>query len=369
MNLESKIFVAGVNGMVGSAIFRHLVSCGYNNLVGSYHNRKPEFGRKHVDRFILIDLRKQAEVDRFFKMEKPEYVFLAAAKVGGILANNTYKADFIYDNTMIAMNVIHAAYRCDVKKLLNLGSSCIYPKFATQPLKETYLLTGELEPTNEPYAIAKIAAIKMCRYFNEQYGTQFISAMPTNLYGPYDNFNLETSHVLPALVRKFHLAKLLEQEKYMEIIEDFRKYPMGFNLDTDFVQDHNFDKKIISILKEAGVTKQHVTLWGSGESYREFLYVEDLANASVFLMNHFNYQDIGEFVNIGTGLDIKINDLAKTIKMITRYGGEIRYDPSKPDGTPQKRLDISQIKNLEWRPEVTLKEGIKKSYQWYLEQK
>ena len=239
MNLESKIFVAGVNGMVGSALFRHLVSCGYNNLVGSYHNRKPEFGRQHMDRFVLIDLRKQADVDRFFKMEKPEYVFLAAAKVGGILANNTYKADFIYDNTMIAMNVIHAAYRCGVKKLLNLGSSCIYPKFATQPLKETYLLTGELEPTNEPYAIAKIAAIKMCRYFNEQYGTQFISLMPTNLYGPYDNFNLETSHVLPALVRKFHLAKLLEQAKYMEIMEDFQKFPMGFNLDTDFVQ-HTF---------------------------------------------------------------------------------------------------------------------------------
>ena len=368
MTPESKIFVAGANGMVGSAIFQQLISSGYNNLVGSYYSHKPKPVYRQVNRLIQIDLRRQADVEQFFQKEQPEYVFLAAAKVGGILANSTYRADFIYDNIMISTNVIFAAYRQGAKKLLNLGSSCIYPKHAPQPLKETYLLTGELEPTNEPYSIAKIAAIKMCRYFNEQYNTQFISVMPTNLYGPNDNFNLETSHVLAALLRRFHLARLLEQSKYTEIMSDLRKFPIGFDFDTSLAQEQKFNDKIRLILKQLGITKTCVTLWGSGESLREFLYVEDLAKACTFLMKRIKKQDIGEFINIGTGMDMKIKELARTIKTIVQYGGEIRYDHSKPDGTPRKCLDISKMTNIGWQPQITLKDGLRRSYRWYLEQ-
>jgi GDP-L-fucose synthase len=304
---NSKIYIAGHRGLVGSALVRKLKTEGYTNLVLKTSKE--------------LDLRRQAEVEAFFAHEKPEYVFLAAAKVGGILANNTYKAEFIYDNIMIAANVINAAYKFEVKKLLNLGSSCIYPKFAPQPMKEEYLMTGPLEPTNEPYAIAKIAAIKLCRYYNEQYGTNFISVMPTNLYGPEDNFDLETSHVVPALIRKFHEAK----EK------DGRS----------------------------------VTLWGSGEPYREFLFVDDLADACVFLMNKYNYREMGELVNLGTGEDVKINDLAELIRKTVAFKGSIVYDRSKPDGTPKKLLDISKIKQLGWTPKINLTDGVRLTYEWY----
>jgi GDP-L-fucose synthase len=307
MHLSSKIFVAGHRGLVGSALLRKLKDEGYTNLI--------------VRTSKELDLRRQADVEAFFEQERPEYVFLAAAKVGGILANNTYKAEFIYDNIMIAANVIHTAHRYNVKKLLNLGSSCIYPKFAPQPLKEEYLLTGALEPTNEPYAIAKIAAIKLCRYYNERYGTNFISVMPTNLYGPYDNFDLETSHALPALIRKFHEAKITKHDS--------------------------------------------VTLWGTGKPMREFLYVDDLADACVFLMNKYGYSDIGEFINIGTGTDITIADLAQMIKKIVSFEGHIEHDHTKPDGTPRKVLDISRIQALGWQPRTSLEEGIKKTYAFF----
>jgi GDP-L-fucose synthase len=301
---NSKIYIAGHRGLVGSALVRKLKTEGYTNLVLKTSKE--------------LDLRRQAEVEAFFAHEKPEYVFLAAAKVGGILANNTYKAEFIYDNIMIAANVINAAYKFEVKKLLNLGSSCIYPKFAPQPMKEEYLMTGPLEPTNEPYAIAKIAAIKLCRYYNEQYGTNFISVMPTNLYGPEDNFDLETSHVVPALIRKFHEAKAANQKT--------------------------------------------VVLWGSGEPFREFLYVDDLAEACLFLMEKYGPKDIGEFINIGTGEDIRIRDLAALIQKIVGFDGDVINDRTKPDGTPKKLLDISKLVSLGWKPKVRLSEGIRLTY-------
>lgn len=307
MEKTAKIYIAGHRGLVGSALMRGLQSKGYTNCV--------------VRTSAELDLKRQADVEVFFAQERPDYVFLAAAKVGGIHANNTYKAEFIYDNIMIACNVIHASHRYGVKKLLNLGSSCIYPKFAPQPMSEEHLLTGVLEPTNEPYAIAKISAIKLCRYYNEQYGTDFISVMPTNLYGPNDNFDLDTSHVLPALIRKFHEAKM-----------------NGRNT---------------------------VTLWGTGEPYREFLYVDDLADACVFLMEKFDYRDIGEFINIGTGEDIKIKDLAALIQRIVGFEGEVQHDLSKPDGTPKKLLDISRIKSFGWSAKRGLEEGIRKTYAAY----
>lgn len=304
MDKNATIYVAGHRGLVGSALLRRLQHEGYANLV--------------VRTSAELDLRRQADVEAFFQKERPEYVFLAAAKVGGILANSTYKAEFIYDNVMIASNVIHASYRSDVKKLLNLGSSCIYPKHAPQPMKEEYLLTGPLEPTNEPYAIAKIAAIKLCRYYNEQYGTNFLSVMPTNLYGPNDNFDLNTSHVLPALIRKFHEAKAANEKT--------------------------------------------VVLWGSGEPFRDFLYVDDLADACVFLMEKYGSKDIGEFINIGTGEDIRIRDLAALIQKIVGFDGEIINDLTKPDGTPKKLLDISKIAAIGWKPRIGLNEGIRLTY-------
>ncbi|MBT1247049.1 MULTISPECIES: GDP-L-fucose synthase [unclassified Thermosipho (in: thermotogales)] len=349
MEKNSKIYVAGHRGLVGSAIVRKLKELGYTNIITKTHAE--------------LDLTDQKATRKFFEKERPEYVFLAAAKVGGILANNTYKAEFIYQNIMIAANVIEASYRYGVKKLLNLGSSCIYPKYAKQPMKEEYLLTGELEPTNEPYAIAKISAIKMCRYFNEQYGTNFISVMPTNLYGPNDNFNLETAHVLPALLRKFYLGKLLEEENYEKIKENIQKYPLGFGYDEKI--DLNNKESIIEILKQLGITKEAITLWGSGEVYREFMYVDDLADACVYLMNNYDYKDIGEFVNIGTGKDIKIKELARLIKEIVGYDGKIVHDKSKPDGTPRKLLDVSRFNELGWKYKIELDEGIRKSFEWY----
>ena len=310
MEKKSKIYIAGHNGMVGSAIVRKLRKEGYNNLVFRDSS--------------TLDLRNQSDVQFFFELEQPEYVFLAAAKVGGILANNKYKAEFLYDNLMIESNVIHAAWMFNVKKLLFLGSSCIYPKMAPQPLKEEYLLTGLLEKTNEPYAIAKIAGIKLCDAFRSQYGCNFISAMPTNLYGPNDNYDLINSHVIPALIRKFHVAK------------------------------------------KSGA--KEVVLWGTGSPMREFLHVDDLAEACFFLMNHY---DQSGFINVGVGEDISIKNLANLIKGIVGFDGEIIHDLSKPDGTPRKLMDVTKINELGWRAKINLKDGIKQVYnnlvnqEWY----
>jgi GDP-L-fucose synthase len=269
-----------------------------------------------------LDLRDQAATNSFFEDERPQFVFLAAATVGGILANSTRKADFIYDNLMIAANVLHAARRFGVVKLLNLGSSCIYPRLAPQPLREEYLLSGSLEPTNEAYAIAKIAAVKMCRYFNEQYGTDFISVMPTNLFGPGDNFDPESSHVLPALVRKIHDAKKARTE---------------------------------------------VTIWGDGSAQREFLFVDDLAEAVVFLMERWSARDVGEIINIGTGVDCTIRELASRIATIAGHSGSFTFDSSKPNGTPRKLLDVTRINGLGWKAQTSLDEGIRRTYKWFVE--
>jgi GDP-L-fucose synthase len=307
MDLNSKIYVAGHNGMVGSAIIRTLRDKGYQNLI--YKTSKE------------LNLMRQKDVEEFFEKEKPEFVFLAAAKVGGINANNTYPAEFIYNNIMIESNIIHSAYKYKVKKLLFLGSSCIYPKFAEQPIKEEYLLTGPLEPTNEAYAIAKITGIELCKFYRRQYGVDFISVMPTNLYGINDNFDLNTSHVLPALIRKIHEAKIANQKE--------------------------------------------VIMWGTGKPKREFLYVDDLADACLYLMEHYSDE---MHVNVGTGEDIEIRELTYLIKDIIGYEGEILSDLSKPDGTPRKLLDVSKLHQLGWEHKVNLIEGIRKVYEWYLNQ-
>lgn len=306
MNKDSKIYIAGHRGMVGSAITRHLSNEGFSNLLLRTSKE--------------LDLRNQEDVFSFFSNEKPDYVFLAAAKVGGIVANNTYRADFIYENLAIQNNIIHAAYLEGVKKLMFLGSSCIYPKMAPQPLKEDALLTGLLEPTNEPYAIAKIAGIKMCEAYRTQYGCDFISVMPTNLYGPNDNYDLQNSHVLPAMIRKFHEAKIKEDKA--------------------------------------------VYLWGSGSPMREFLYADDLADACIFLMQ--NYSEEG-FVNIGTGTDVTIKTLAEMVKKIVGFEGELVWDSSKPDGTPRKLMDVSRLHGLGWQHKIELEQGIALAYQDFLE--
>lgn len=344
-----KIFVAGARGLVGSAIVKKLREKGYSNLLTPNSSE--------------LDLRRQKETEEFFEKNKPEYVFLAAAKVGGILANNTYRAEFIYDNLLIAANVIHSSYKFGVKKLLNLGSSCIYPKFAPQPLKEEYLLTGTLESTNEPYAIAKIAAIKLCQAYNFQYGTNFISLMPTNLYGENDNFNLETSHVLPALIRKFLLAKALSEKNLEFIIKDLKKTPLGFSLD-EHIDFSNVDT-IVETLSKIGINSDKVVLWGPGKARREFLYVDDLADACVFFMENYNAKDLEPFINVGTGEDISISELANLIQSIVGFGGKIEWDLTKPEGTPRKLLDINRAKSLGWSPKTSLEDGIKiviKSY-------
>ncbi|MDR6553590.1 GDP-L-fucose synthase [Paenibacillus qinlingensis] len=309
MNKLSKIYVAGHNGLVGSAIVRRLQGQGYEHIVTRTSKE--------------LDLRDQQQVDAYFKSERPEYVFLAAAKVGGILANATYPAQFLYDNLMIQSNVIEAARRYQVEKLLFLGSTCIYPKNAPQPLKESYLLTGELESSNEPYAIAKIAGIKMCSAFNKQFGTNYMSVMPTNLYGPNDNFDLQTSHVLPALMRKIHEAK-----------------------------QNNLS---------------NVTIWGTGTPLREFLHVDDLADACVYLFQTYDASELGEFVNVGTGKDISIRELAVLLCKVIGYEGHLVFDISKPDGTPRKVTDIEKLSSLKWKPSISLVEGLKSTYSWYCE--
>jgi GDP-L-fucose synthase len=350
MDLTSKIYVAGHRGLVGSAILRKLRERGFQNL---------SFRMSHE-----LDLRRQNDTEAFFETERPEFVFLAAAKVGGILANATYPAEFIYDNVAIAANVIHSARHAGVRKLLNLGSSCIYPKFSPQPMKEEYLLTGILETTNEPYATAKITAIKLCRYYNAQYGTNFISVMPTNLFGPHDNFNLETAHVLPALIRKFHLAKLLQEKNIPRIRADMERFSLGFGTDDRKISED--ETSIEETLRRLGITGSEVVLWGSGEPYREFLYVDDLADACIFLMDRYDASDIGESVNIGRGEDMKIKELALLVREIVEFDGAIQYDHSKPDGTPRKLLDIARIRSLGWEPKTTLEKGIRRTYEWYL---
>lgn len=335
--------------MVGSSLMRLLQKKGYTKIV-----TRPHSG---------LDLTRQLEVEKLFQKEKPEYVFLSAAKVGGILANDTYKAEFIYDNIMIAGNIIHSSYKYGVKKLLNLGSSCIYPKFAAQPMKEESIMDGRLEPTNEPYAIAKISALKLCRYYNEQYGTNYISVMPTNLYGYNDNFNLETAHAFPALIRKFHLAKLLRSNDIKGIMADIQRYPLGFKFNNLKILENV--ESIKKSLNKLGITKDYVTLWGTGEAYREFLHVDDLADACVYLMKNCKYKDIGEIINIGTGKDLKVKELAELVKEIAGFEGEIRHDCSKPEGTPRKLLDVSKMRSLGWEAKISLREGIKKTYDWY----
>jgi len=342
MERNSKRYIAGHRGLVGSAIYGKLSSDNYNNIIVS--------DRKN------LDLKNQKQTNDFFELNKPEYVFLAAAKVGGIVANNTYKADFIYDNLMIASNVINAAKEYCVKKLLNLGSSCIFPKNAQIPIKEEYLLTGELEQTNEPYAIAKIAAIKLCRYFNEQYGTDFISIMPNNLYGKNDNYNFETSHVLPALIRKVLIADALNKENYEFLANDFKNHKIGFGLEARFDGTTN---SLIEIYNSLGINKNKITLWGSGKVFREFLYNEDLADAALFVMNNFSSKEIGEFVNVGYGSDVSIIELAELIKTVVGFTGDIEFDTTKPDGTYRKLMDTTRINQLGWKPKTDLESGIK----------
>ena len=306
MEKNSKIYVAGHRGLVGSAIVRELQKKGYTNIIGKTHKE--------------LDLMDSMAVENFFEEEKPEYVFLAAAKVGGIYANSTYPADFIYQNLQIQNNVIGSAHKYGVKKLMFLGSSCIYPKMCPQPIKEEYLLSGYLEETNEAYALAKISGLKMCQYFNKQYGTNYISVMPTNLYGPYDNFHPENSHVMPALIRRFHEAKV------------------------------NNAKEVV--------------VWGSGTPLREFLYSEDMADACIYLMENYEGND---FFNIGTGKEITIKGLAELIKEVVGYEGEIVWDSTKPDGTPRKLLDVSRLEKAGWKYKMELKDGIKEAYKWFIE--
>jgi GDP-L-fucose synthase len=382
MKKNSKIYVAGHTGLVGSAIIRNLTSKGFTNLVYSP--------------FPPFDLTDQKIVAEFFEKEKPECVLLAAAKVGGISANNTYRAQFLYENLMIESNIIHQSYFHGVKKLLFLGSSCIYPGNCLQPIKEEYLLTGELEYTNEPYAIAKIAGIKLCESYNIQYGTNFISVMPTNLYGPNDNYNLETSHVLPALVRKMHLGRCLETNNWEALRKDLKIRPI------EGVNETASEKEILEVLAKYGIRQTRhpapgtqqpatsnqqpvtITLWGTGSPYREFLYVDDLAEACVYLMENVDFKDLTGYapqpsalssqpnskiknthINIGTGRDLTIKDLAMLIKIIVGFKGQLSWDDSKPDGTYRKLLDVSKVNKLGWKEKISLEEGIRMIYSKY----
>ena len=359
MNKDAKIYIAGHRGLVGSAIVNNLKAKGYTNIIGKTHKE--------------LDLLDQEAVKTFFETEKPEYVFLAAAKVGGIVANNTYRADFIYENLQIQNNIIHQSYKNNVTKLMFLGSTCIYPKNAPQPMPEDCLLTDTLEYTNEPYAIAKIAGIKMCESYNLQYGTNYISVMPTNLYGPNDNFDLKKSHVLPALIRKIHCAKLLNEKKYDEVIKD-----LGVNT----------LEEAKAYLSNFGVDENRVEIWGSGKPMREFLWSEDMADACVFIMENRDFTDTytiidsaittctpnevqnqkirNTHINIGTGVDISIKALAETIKEIIGFKGELYYNADKLDGTMKKLTEVSKLHGLGWKHKVELKEGIEKMYEWYV---
>jgi GDP-L-fucose synthase len=426
MAKSSKIFVAGGSGLVGSAIIKNLLGKGYTNIITNYHSRPPITNDKYTNTPITdssvtwrkLDLLDPQAVEAFFKSESPEFVFLAAAKVGGIVANNTYRADFIYENLQIQNNIIHQSYKHNVKKLMFLGSTCIYPKNAPQPMPEDCLLTDTLEYTNEPYAIAKIAGIKMCESYNLQYGTNYISVMPTNLYGPNDNFDLEKSHVLPALIRKIHLGKALERVKWDvlratgedENWEIIKKDMMGTravigNLSL-VISEESSDEELFQVLAHYGVKfinttppitnnqstrpKVVIEIWGSGTPQREFLYSEDMADACVFLMENIDFKDIVEqqfnmdlsnnqytntpihqevrntHLNIGTGIDISIKELAETIKEIVGFRGELYFNTDKPDGTMKKLTDPSKLHALGWKHTVELHEGIEKMYAWYI---
>jgi GDP-L-fucose synthase len=360
MERNSKIYIAGHTGLVGSALVRNLKKKGYT-----------QFVFRTIDELDLMDAQ---QVEHFFKQERPEYVFLAAAKVGGIVANNIYRGQFIYENLQIQNNVIHFSYKYSVKKLLFLGSSCIYPKMAPQPMHEDALLTGTLEYTNEPYAIAKIAGMKMCESYNLQYGTNFISVMPTNLYGPNDNYDLEKSHVLPALIRKMHLGKCLEQDNWDAIKNDFDKRPV------EGVDGKSDKEEILAMLRKYGITKNgetvDVTLWGTGSPFREFLHSDDMAGACIYIMENIDFSHpllagnkkevVNCHINIGTGKDLTIKELAGIVKDTVNFGGNIVWDASKPDGTPKKQLDVSKLHGLGWKETIRLNDGIKGIYGNYM---
>ncbi|MDD4777203.1 MAG: GDP-L-fucose synthase [Fermentimonas sp.] len=354
MNKDSKIYVAGHRGLVGSAIWNNLSSKGYTHLIG----------RTHYE----LDLLDGPAVKKFFDEERPEYVILAAAFVGGIVANNTYRADFIYRNLQIQNNVIGESFRHKVKKLLFLGSSCVYPKEAPQPMNEDVLLTSPLEYTNEPYAIAKIAGLKMCESFNIQYGTNYIAVMPSNLYGPHDNFDLEKSHVLPALIRKMHLAKCMQENNWSGIQKDLKRRSLG-----DLNGRSTLDDFVLT-LNKYGIFPHHLELWGTGKPMREFLWSEDLADACVYIIENVNFVDLTKgkveirncHINIGTGKEISIRELSVLVASIVKYNGRIKFNPAMPDGTMRKLTDVSKLCGLGWKHKVELEEGIALMYRWYL---
>ena len=355
MEKNAKIYVAGHRGLVGSAIWKNLQDKGYTNLIGRTHKE--------------LDLLDGTAVRNFFDEEQPEYVFLAAAFVGGIMANSIYRADFIYKNLQIQQNIIGESFRHNVKKLLFLGSTCIYPRDAEQPMKEDVLLTSPLEYTNEPYAIAKIAGLKMCESFNLQYGTNYIAVMPTNLYGPNDNFDLERSHVLPAMIRKIHLAHCLKEGNWEAVRKDMNQRPVeGVNGDSS-------KEDILAILKKYGISETEVTLWGTGTPLREFLWSEEMADASVFVMEHVDFKDTYKegskdirncHINIGTGKEITIRQLAERIVETVGYQGKLTFDSSKPDGTMRKLTDPSKLHALGWHHKIEIEEGVQRMYEWYL---
>lgn len=346
MEKNAKIYVAGHRGLVGSAIWNNLLQKGYTNLIGKSHHE--------------LDLMDGVAVRAFFDAEQPEYVILAAAHVGGIMANNTYRADFIYKNLQIQQNVIGESFRHNVKKLLFLGSTCIYPRDAHQPIKETELLTAPLEQTNEPYAIAKIAGLKMCESFNLQYGTNYIAVMPTNLYGPHDNFDLERSHVLPAMIRKIHLAHCLKEGNWEAVLKDLNLRPV------EGVNGQYSQEEILHILKKYGINESGVELWGTGTPLREFLWSEEMADASVFIMEQVDFKDARSHINIGTGKEISIKALAELIMKTVGYTGKLTFDSSKPDGTMRKLTDPSKLHALGWHHRIEIEEGVQRMYEWYL---
>jgi GDP-L-fucose synthase len=361
MNSSSKIYIAGHLGLVGSAIVRQLESRGFTNLLICTHNE--------------LDLTNQAQVQGFFQQENPDYVILAAAKVGGIYANDTYPADFIYQNIMIEANVINSAYENKVKRLLFLGSTCIYPKAVEQPMREDALLTDTLEPTNEPYALAKIAGIKLCESYNRQHGTDFRSVMPTNLYGEGDNFNLENSHVIPAVMRKIHLAKCLENNDWQAIKQDLTKNPIKG------ITENSNNSQILKVFAQKGIKQLNiknsklnivVEIWGSGKPRREFLHVSDMAQASLFMLEldeetyRSNTQPMLSHINIGTGKDVTIREMAETMKQVIGYEGKLTFNTTKLDGAPRKLIDVSRLSRMGWKYNINLKEGLKKTYEWYL---
>ena len=354
MEKNSKIYVAGHRGLVGSAIWKNLERKGYTNLIGRTHKE--------------LDLMDAVAVKKFFDDEQPEYVVLAAAHVGGIMANLKYRADFIYQNLQIQQNVIGESWRHGVKKLLFLGSTCIYPREAPQPIPETALLTAPLEYTNEPYAIAKIAGLKMCESFNLQYGTNYIAVMPTNLYGPNDNFNLETSHVMPAMIRKMHLAKMLYEGNWDALRSDLDRRPV------EGIDGKASQGEIIALLELYGITSESLKLWGTGAPIREFLWSEDMADASVYCLEHINFDDVRGadpdvrncHINIGSGKEITIKQLAELVQATVAYNGSIKWDSTKPDGTLRKLTDVSKLHSLGWRHTMEIEDGVSALYNWYL---